>query len=1203
MRYSIPTRKQGLNFLLITSAYPMKIFIRLLFAFSVFLLQLSSAQAQPVTWTQVDIGSPGASGTYSYSSGTYTTGGAGVGIGKLPVTGGDGDSFSYVYSNTSGNMEMVAYISSQTNTNSYAVSGLMMRDSSSSTVTSAAQATIGVSPKNGVNFTYRSADGGSSTTILGPSVAAPVWVRLVRSGSTFAGYESSDGLNWNLVGQTEMASFPNSYYVGFAVSSNVHATLSTAVFNQVRYIASIPQRSSNLITWLRADVGVVSSSGKVSVWQDQSAAAYNGLQPNSTNQPTVTTNALNGLPVINFTPGSSGQFFELPSGYGNFSSGASIFLVVEPTANMTGGKFIDAGNASTTNEFGFAGVSNTSAQFSVNNGSSTNSVTASSAFTVNQYKLLEVVHNGNGLATIYTNGVQGAQGSINNIPNIYRVYNYIGQSTSGGSYFQGNIAEILVYNAPVTTTQQAQIESYVYQKYGIGSLPAVPTPVITPGQGVFSSTQSVSISAMTNAQIYYTTDGSTPTTSSTLYTVPFTISASTTVKAIAVSQYFANSAVASAYLQLDPNTANLPTTNLLAWLKSDNGVTTSSSNVTQWTDLTGNGNTFSQSNSSYQPTLTTGAVNGLPAITFNGSSQYLVAPSGFANFTSGASMFIVTKPTSSVTSARFLDIGTGSTTNSFGVCEYSPSAYLLYSFNGSTGSSIQGTLTTSQYQILEAIQNGSGTGSLYTNGTSVASGSVNNINNTTRSAPVIGAYTGGGTYYFQGQIAEILIYSTALSSTQRQAVENYLLSRYGLSIAAPTISPAAGTYTSTQTVTLSTTSIGAQIYYTTNGSTPTTSSTLYTAPFTLTNTATVKAIAAQSFGTSSVSAALIVIDENTAGITTSGLLAWYRADIGVNLGSGSNVASWTDVSGNGNIASQTTSSNQPTLITNAANGYPAINFNPSSSAQYLNMPSGFANFTAGTNLFVVTKPTTANPAFLLYFGNSGTDTSSFGLAEAGSTSGRFHVTNSSGTFSSISGSNALIENQYQLFEATQNSSGLATIYTNAVQQVQSTINIIPNVTRSACTIGTGEYYSYQGLIAEILVYNTNLTTTQRAAIEGYLIAKYQFNNQYPTAPIFSTATSSPSGPIQVAIAAQPNATIYYTLDGTTPTTSSSVYSGPISIYYTQTLKAMANFSNGNQSSVTSATYTLNSTQWPAPNPSDPTPLQIYLQLPTNSVPQ
>jgi hypothetical protein len=79
------------------------------------------------------------------------------------------------------------------------------------------------------------------------------------------------------------------------------------------------------------------------------------------------------------------------------------------------------------------------------------------------------------------------------------------------------------------------------------TLPAAATPTFSPAGGSYASTQTVTISdSTTGATIYYTTDGSAPTTSSTPYTIPITVSTSATVNAIAAGSNYSSSAVASA---------------------------------------------------------------------------------------------------------------------------------------------------------------------------------------------------------------------------------------------------------------------------------------------------------------------------------------------------------------------------------------------------------------------------------------------------------------------------------------------------------------------------------------------------------------------------------------------------------------------------------------------------------------------------------
>jgi hypothetical protein len=88
-----------------------------------------------------------------------------------------------------------------------------------------------------------------------------------------------------------------------------------------------------------------------------------------------------------------------------------------------------------------------------------------------------------------------------------------------------------------------------------------------------------------------------------------------------------------------------------------------------------------------------------------------------------------------------------------------------------------------------------------------------------------------------------------------------------LPAAIPNFGPSAGTYNAVQTVTLSDTTTGATIYYTTDGSTPTTSSTVYTAPLAVNASETIQAIAtAPGYVTSPAGSAVYTINLPTFGV-------------------------------------------------------------------------------------------------------------------------------------------------------------------------------------------------------------------------------------------------------------------------------------------------------------------------------------------------
>ena len=123
------------------------------------------------------------------------------------------------------------------------------------------------------------------------------------------------------------------------------------------------------------------------------------------------------------------------------------------------------------------------------------------------------------------------------------------------------------------------------------------------------------------------------------------------------------------------------------------------------------------------------------------------------------------------------------------------------------------------------------------------------------------------------------IYSSAITVSANETLEavatanSYSLSATGSAAytinlpaaVAPTFSPVAGTYTATQTVTISDTTPGAVIYYTTNGVAPTTNSSLYSATISVSTTQTLEAIAtANGYRQSAAGSAAYTINQPQA---------------------------------------------------------------------------------------------------------------------------------------------------------------------------------------------------------------------------------------------------------------------------------------------------------------------------------------------------
>src|SRR5579871_3198546 len=406
---------------------------------------------------------------------------------------------------------------------------------------------------------------------------------------------------------------------------------------------------------------------------------------------------------------------------------------------------------------------------------------------------------------------------------------------------------------------------------GAGPSPAA-TPTFSPAGGSFSSAQSVSLADSTpGAVIYYTTNGTTPSTSSTQYnpSSPIQVSTTTTIEAIAVASGYSNSPVASATYTITATPASAPTFSPAGGsFSSAQSVSLADTTPGAVIHYTTNGTTPSASSAQYNPSspIQVSTTTTIEAIAI--ASGYSNSPVASATYTITGSSSPVSVNLSSVDNVYGI-VNTGTAFTNGGLdgdgCAYA-AALLGSSINwagetfsiGSAGvaDAVSNTVVTlpagsySTLSLLATAVNGNQAAKTltvtYTDGTSTTftqsfsdwytpqnySGESEVL-----SMPYRITSTGASdnrTFYLYG-------YSFALNSSKTvksltlPATRNVVVlamdlvpSGAGPSPAAtPTFSPAGGSFSSAQSVSLADSTPGAVIYYTTNGTTPSTSSTQY----------------------------------------------------------------------------------------------------------------------------------------------------------------------------------------------------------------------------------------------------------------------------------------------------------------------------------------------------------------------------------------
>jgi regulation of enolase protein 1 (concanavalin A-like superfamily) len=206
-------------------------------------------------FTGTDIGTTGATGSFSEAGGVYTVNGAGA------TVWGTTEQSRFVWvplsGNGTGNGSIIARLTSQQNTNANALAGVAIRNNLNQDST-----TVYLARKNSneVRFQYHRPTESWSSQWSTTSPALPCWLKLERTGNTFTGSSSTNGTTWTVLQTVTNLVMGQEVYVGLMVNSGVNGTLNTSVFDNLVTTGTNPLTPG----WVSVDLGTpgLAGSGK-----------------------------------------------------------------------------------------------------------------------------------------------------------------------------------------------------------------------------------------------------------------------------------------------------------------------------------------------------------------------------------------------------------------------------------------------------------------------------------------------------------------------------------------------------------------------------------------------------------------------------------------------------------------------------------------------------------------------------------------------------------------------------------------------------------------------------------------------------------------------------------------------------------------------------------------------------------------------------
>ena len=229
-------------------------------------IRAADSPALPSPWKHQDIGAVTVAGSAGAADGVFTL------KGTLDIWGTN-DGFHFAWQPVQGDVVLVARVTSMDNPGKvdHAKASLCLRESLDGGSRCVTQC---ITPVDGTQFTYRATTNEKAARIFPdgvtskPSVpkgAFPCWLKLVRRGNEFSGYESLDGETWLLTGTIKL-DLKADAFIGIASSSHTKDTLTTSVFDHVKLskpgAGAGMQRAKNRLSQLTT-IGIDGSDKRV----------------------------------------------------------------------------------------------------------------------------------------------------------------------------------------------------------------------------------------------------------------------------------------------------------------------------------------------------------------------------------------------------------------------------------------------------------------------------------------------------------------------------------------------------------------------------------------------------------------------------------------------------------------------------------------------------------------------------------------------------------------------------------------------------------------------------------------------------------------------------------------------------------------------------------------------------------------------------